>query len=173
MESNGKQKGIKSHSSFFGADEQKPYQSSFKLFGQMNEDSCVAAATKMLLSDFGIEQPEAFLSSALEIDNGIYLAKVPKVLQEFGLPEKFKWRNDLTFELLKKAVQSECAIVSVKHPNSKYRHALIIDAILNGEVKLRDSLPLGVGKSYAVLVENFKKVWLRAADLGGAVIYDD
>jgi hypothetical protein len=168
-----KQKGFETIFPFFEFIKQKPYQTEFELIGQSHKDSCLAAVIKMLLSDFRISQPEAYISSVLEMKDGAYLSKVPSVLSEFGLDLNFKWRTNLTFEELKTAVINQRAIVSVKRVRTNFGHALIIDAIIDGEVRLRDPLPLGIGRSYAVSIEDFKNFWLRNDGLGIGVIYDD
>ena len=98
---------------------------------------------------------------------------MPNVLKEFGLTRSFKWRKKLTFDELTEAVKRGRAVVSVKRKGDLFGHALVIDDIINNEVRARDPLPLGQGKSYAVKIERFLEAWLRAADTGTGVIYVD
>lgn len=165
-------RGIESNFPFFNETEQKPYSSPFIIIAQFNQDSCVAACARMILSEFGIEQPESWLSAALETQGGALLSKLSKVLNEdFALPRRYEWRNDLTFEDLKRAAEKARAVVSVKRKGDDFGHALVIDRIINNEVRLRDPLPIGQGKSYAVAFDKFLEVWLRNEQTGMGVIY--
>lgn len=172
MKIKGKEKGLESIFSFFESKDQKPYNSPFAVFGQNNKDSCVAASIKMILNDAGIKKPESYIISTLETGGGAYLSKSPQILAEFGLTTKFIWKNDLTFEQLKESLGQYKSMVSVKVKGADFGHALIIDAIIDGEIRLRDSLPVGQGKSYAVSIEKFKEVWLRENNTGSGIIYD-
>ena len=155
-------KGIDSLFSFFAESEQKQYFSPHKIISQFNEDSCVAACARMILADFSINAPESYLASALETEGGAYLSKVPQVLKDFGVKSNYEWRADLTITDLSEAIKTECAIVLLQRKNAKFAHALIIDDIINAEIRLRDPLPIGQGKSYAVSLETFTEVWLKA-----------
>jgi len=37
-----------------------------------------------------------------------------------------------------------------------------VDAIIGDKIQLRDPLPMGQGKSYAVTSETFMEVWLKS-----------
>ena len=155
-------KGIDSLFSFFDESEQKPYLSAHKIIAQFNEDACVAACARMVLEDFGIDAPESYLASALETEGGAYLSKVPQVLKDFGVKNNYEWRTDLTIADLSKAVKTGRAIVLLQRKTAKFAHALIVDDIINTEIRLRDPLPIGQGKSYAVSLETFTEVWLKS-----------
>jgi ABC-type bacteriocin/lantibiotic exporter with double-glycine peptidase domain len=172
MKLSEKEKGLETIFSFFEAEKQKLYHSPFNLIGQNNDDSCVTACVRMILADFGIRQSEAFVASSLETSGGAYLSKIPVVIKEFELKSDFIWRDDLTFEDLKNSIIQQSVIVSVKRKEAKFGHALIIDAMIGNEVRLRDPLPRGQGKSYAVSVDNFKEVWLKENGKGNGVVYD-
>lgn len=152
-------KGIEAIFSFFDEAEQKPYFSPFPVIAQFNEDSCVAACARMILAEFDIEQPESWVASALATQGGALLSKLPKVLNEdFALPRKYEWRNNLSFEDLVQGTERARAVVSVKRKGEDFGHALVIDRIINEEVRLRDPLPIGLGRSYAVTVDTFLEV---------------
>lgn len=168
----GQEKGIENIFSFFEGKHQKQYASPFSKFGQSNKDSCVAASVKMLLNDADIQESESYIASALETRGGAYLSKVPQVLTIFGLKTNFVWKNDLTFEQLKESLQQNISIVSIIREDADFGHALVIDAIIDGDVRFRDPLPVGQGKSYAVSIEKFKEVWLRENNKGIGVVYD-
>lgn len=147
------------------------YAPSGVVFGQGAQDSCVAACCRMLLHDYGIEQAEAYLREALNLDEGSYLSQVPATLQTFGLAQEFVYRNDLTLDELKLAVQRDTALAFVKRAQDMAGHALLVDEITTNRVALRDPLPLGMGRTYRVPVSDFVRVWLRPTDsLGRAVI---
>lgn len=149
-------KGIDSLFSFFDESEQMPYSSPHNLIGQINDDACVAACARMILADFGINAPESYLASALETKRGAYLSKVPRVLKEFGLKDNYEWRKTLTISDLSKAVENGRSIVSLQRKDAKFGHSVIADDIIDEKVRLRDPLPTGQGKSYAVSLENFR-----------------
>jgi ABC-type bacteriocin/lantibiotic exporter with double-glycine peptidase domain len=164
-------KGTDSLFSFFDENEQIAYQSPHKLIAQFNADSCVAACARMILADFGIDTPESYLASALEISNGALLSKVPPALKDFGLPQNYEWRKDLSLEDLTAALKKGNAIVSVRRKGATFGHALVVDAIFNDEIRLRDPLPKGVGKSYAVAIGKFSEVFFGKRATGRGVVY--
>jgi len=155
-------KGIDSLFSFFDENEQMPYSPAHKVIAQFNEDTCVAACARMILADFGINAPESYLASALETESGAFLSKVPQVLKDFGVKSNYEWRNKLTIADLSEAVKYGRAIVLLQRKNAKFAHALIVDDIINAGIRLRDPLPIGQGKSYAVSLETFTEVWLKS-----------
>jgi len=61
MKSQYTDKGLEILFSFFAENEQLPYQTPHKLIPQYNDDSRVAACVQMILSDFGIEEPQSYL----------------------------------------------------------------------------------------------------------------
>jgi ABC-type bacteriocin/lantibiotic exporter with double-glycine peptidase domain len=172
MKLKGKEKGTENIFSFFEAADQKSYNSLFAVIGQNNKDSCVAATIKMWLHDIGIKLPESYISAALETQGGAYLSKVPELLAEFGFPTNLVWKNNLSFPEFKELSAQHQAIVPIKLRGANFGHAVIVDGIIDNEVMIRDSLPVGQGKSYAVSVEKFKEVWLRENNTGSGIIYD-
>lgn len=155
-------KGIDALFSFFPESEQMPYQSPYKLIAQFNRDSCVAACARMILADFNIDAPESYLASALETYGGAYISRVPSVLKAFGLVHNFEWRKNLTIAELSKFLKHGRAIISLHHKEAEFGHSVIADDIIDDEVRLRDPLPRGQGKSYAVSLEKFSSVWLKS-----------
>ncbi len=89
----------------------------------------------MILADFGIDAPESYLASALETKSGAFLSNVPKVLKDFGGKPAYKWRNNLTIADLSEAVKNGRAIVLLQRGNAKFAHALIVDDIINAEIR--------------------------------------
>lgn len=161
-------KGIDLLFSFFDENEQIPYQTPHQLIAQLSDDTCVAACVRMILADLDIDAPESYLASALETKRGAFLSKVPEVLTEFGGETGYQWKTGLTIDDLSKAINQGCATVFLQRGNSKFGHALIVDDIIGLEIRLRDPLPIGQGKSYAVLLETFTEAWLKSG-----VIYVD
>ena len=153
-------KGFELLFSFFAQNEQIEYQTPHELISQSSVDTCVAACLGMILADFGFRFPESYLASALETSGGAYPLKVPNVLNEFGV-DVYQWKKDLTIADLSAALENGFALVSVKRKNVEFGHSIIADAIINNEIRLRDPLPLGQGKSYAVALETFTEVWLK------------
>ena len=68
----------------------------------------------------------------------------------------------MTISDLSKAVENGRSIVSLQRKDAKFGHSVIADDIIDGKVRLRDPLPTGQGKSYAVSLENFSDVWLKS-----------
>ena len=147
--------------SFFDESERTPYQTPHTLISQSSNDACVPACVQMVLADFGIEYPQNYLASALETRRGAFLSKVPGVFGEFDV-FNFHWRKNLTLTDLMNVLGDGFAIVSVQRKNAKFGHSVIVDAIINNTVRLRDPLPMGQGKSYAVALEIFLEVWLKS-----------
>jgi ABC-type bacteriocin/lantibiotic exporter with double-glycine peptidase domain len=165
------ERGVETLFSFFDESEQIAYQSPKHLISQHNYDTCVAACARMILADFGIDAPESYLASALETEGGAMMSKLPQVLKDFNLPQSYEWRKDLSLADLNAALKNGSAIVSVRRKDANFGHALVVDAIFNNEIRLRDPLPKGAGKSYAVRVEKFSEVFLRNRQAGTGVIY--
>ncbi len=155
-------KGIDSLFSFFDESEQIAYQTPHKLIAQLNADSCVAACARMILADFGVDAPESYLASALETKRGALLSKLPSVLKDFGAKHNYEWRKNLTLTDLSKAAEHRCAVVSLQRKNAEFGHSVIVDGIIDEEIRLRDPLPTGQGKSYAVSLEKFSDVWIKS-----------
>ena len=170
MKSKITDKGFELLFSFFAENEQIEYQTSHELIPQYSDDTCVAACMRMILSDFGIYAPESYIASALETSNGAFLSNAPKVFEEFGLSQKYEWRKDLSLADLSKALEQGNAIVSVKRRGEIFGHALVIDAIFESEIRLRDPLPRNEGKSYAVTIETFSEVFFRKGKTGFGVV---
>lgn len=171
MKNKNTDRGVETLFSFFDENEQIAYQSPHHLISQLNYDACVAACARMILADSGIDAPESYLASALETEGGALMLKVPQVFKDFNLPVSYEWRNDLSFADLTAALKNGSAIVSVKRNDAVFGHSLVIDAIFNNEIRLRDPLPKGLGKSYAVAIEKFSEVFLRNRQAGMGVIY--
>ncbi len=68
----------------------------------------------------------------------------------------------MTIADLSATLENGFAVVSVKRKNTKFGHSIIADAIIENTIQLRDPLPVGQGKSYAVALEIFIKVWLNS-----------
>jgi hypothetical protein len=142
-----------------------PYQPRGILFGQARPDSCVAACCRMLLEDAGIEQPEAFIRAALKINEGAFLSQVPDTLKTFGLSTTYEYRRDLTIDELRDAVKDYPAMVYVARPGEVFGHALVVDEVNVDGVRLRDPLPINLGRAYRVALDDFLPLW-RAAQTG-------
>jgi hypothetical protein len=156
---------------FFAEYDILPYHPRGVVFGQGRADSCVAACCRMLLADYGIEQPEPYLRVALEVNAGAWLSKVPAVLAAFAHPIQYLYRTGMLFADLQAALQDGTAIVYVAHPDSKTGHALLLDSFADSYFAVRDPLPENLGKAYLVAQEDFEKFWLRAkTGRGNAVV---
>jgi hypothetical protein len=146
-----------------------PYQSPHPNFPQIHDGSCVAASAKNILGTNEI--PEAFIRDAAKVDafDGGKISDLPKALEDLGeaynIPgmKGFKFADKLGFDALETAVAKNPVVVSIKTDATGGAHALVVDAIKDGKVFLRDSLPVGIGSSYAVSIEDFMKAWTGKA----------
>ena len=156
---------------FFSQAEVFPYSAAGSLFGQAAQDSCVAACCRMILNDYGIPVTESYLRNALTLDEGSYVSQIPSVLREFGLRTSWEYRNDLALEDLISALQRGTAAAFVKGRRAASGHAVLVDAIADTLVSIRDPLPQGQGKAYRITVNEFLNFWLRPkTNRGQAVI---
>jgi ABC-type bacteriocin/lantibiotic exporter with double-glycine peptidase domain len=161
MKSKITDKGFDLLFSFFAENEQIEYQTPHQLIPQSSDENCVAACVQMILADFEIEYPQSYLASALETGGGAYPSKIPYVLNEFGI-DVFQWKKDLIIADLAAALENGFAVVSVRRKSAKFGHSVIADAIIDNTIQLRDPLPIGQGKSYAVALKTFTEVWLKS-----------
>jgi ABC-type bacteriocin/lantibiotic exporter with double-glycine peptidase domain len=159
---------------FFSDVETWPYEARGVVIGQGRADSCVAACCRMLLSDHGIEQPEAFIRAALKLEEGAFLSDAPRVLAEFGLNVSYQYRRDLTVDGLKKAVAEAAVIAYVSKPGQRAGHAVLIEEITDQAVAVCDPLPEGEGRAYRLSLTDFLSCWLTLeTGLGCAVVMLD
>jgi len=137
------------------------YESHGIVLGQASADSCVAACCRMLLHDEGIEQPEAFIRDALDLDEGGYVSRIPDILRAFGSRASYEYRNDLTTDDLKQVVQRGPAVVFLKRPRDRFGHALLVEEFSGNLIGVRDPLPEGEGAAYRIPSDDFLKLWLN------------
>jgi ABC-type bacteriocin/lantibiotic exporter with double-glycine peptidase domain len=155
---------------FFSEFETFPVVARGALYGQMNADSCVAACARMMAADAGIEIPESYLRGLLQIEDGGYLSDLPNALQTIGLTSRYEYRRDLTFVALQEAVRVGSAVAYLENPQ-RSGHAVVIEAITDEFVTVRDPLPRGEGRAYQVHHADFLRFWLLPeSDRGRAVI---
>jgi hypothetical protein len=149
----------------FALAETLPYSPAGKVFGQANEASCVAASIRMVLKN-GDEVPEAWVRQAAKIDDtGGKFSDAASALQQFGAGS-YRAVDKATVQTLETALaKGDPVIASVKTDITGGAHAVVVDAIRDGKVYIRDPYPPGVGSSYAVSIEDFK-----AAFTGRAVL---
>jgi hypothetical protein len=150
--SGGRAKGY-----FFITEKIFDYTPAGKLSGQSSDYSCVAGAARMILRDNGIDLPEAYLRAELKTTKeGTPLSHVAGVLTE-EIGNKYVFRGKMKFDDLKSALEKGSAIVNVRAGGLV--HSVVIDKIEDGKVNLRDPLPVGIGKAYAVTEETFTRYW--------------
>jgi ABC-type bacteriocin/lantibiotic exporter with double-glycine peptidase domain len=127
---------------------------------QLHGGSCVAACARMLLKDFGVEQPEAYIRAAIGVDalEGGYLSNVPAGLKDLEFPREARYHERLTLPELRWHTATNAALVGVKLEGYGF-HALVVDGFEGDDVRLRDPLPVGTGSSYKVGQEYFCEAW--------------
>ena len=152
----------KARGCFFAAFEIFLYEPRGVILGQYKQDSCVAACCRMLLADQGIELPESDIRAVLEVDGGAYISTLPEALRLCGLTITYQYRNDLTIDDLRLALQRGPAVAFVARPREKAGHALLIEKITERRVCLRDPLPELEGKAYQVALIDFLPLWIHS-----------
>ena len=134
------------------------YEADGTLIEQSYRGSCVAASTRMILNDAGIEVPEAYVRGVADVDTiqGGYLSKVPDALNKLGLANPpYTFGTNLTIDDLTNATSTgDSAIVSINAPVAGL-HAVVVDGVENGMVLIRDP----AGSEYQVTIANFLKLW--------------
>jgi hypothetical protein len=145
---------------FFAQAETLPYQPSGRVIGQMTKESGVSANCRMLLQDEGLDAPEAYLRSALQTTwRGSDVPLVPEVLRQFGSVRRYVFWPDRSWAEFQEAVKRGPAMAMVSRPETPDEaHVLLVDAVEENLVAIRDSLPDGQGAAYRVSVELF---WRR------------
>lgn len=162
-------KGSRAKGFFFTDEENFPYEPAGASIGQTQDYSCVAASTRMILSDNDIDLPEAFLRNALETnETGTALSKTVKLLNDEIKSGQYIFNRKTDFETLRASVEKGSAIVNVRRESLV--HSLIVDKIEDDMVFLRDPLPVGKGKAYAVSVQTFQKRWLISGKNHGLAV---
>lgn len=123
--------------------------------GQLTNDSCVPTSLEMILKDLGKEQPNFYIKGALDFDGGAYVRDIPSALEKLGVENKAEYSKTRTItEIQKELDNGNSAIASVN--DGQGGHAVVIDRIENGNVVIRDPLPVGQGSSYSVPIEFFE-----------------
>lgn len=134
-----------------------PYDPPGEVFEQNYDGSCLAACCKMVLSDDGIVQPEAYIRTAADVDaqQGGYLSNAPDALDALGSPNSYTYETDMTLNQLEDATAGgKSAIVSMNLPQGGL-HAIVVDGVEDGMVLIRDP----AGEAYKVTIEDFLKLW--------------
>ena len=141
----------------FPPDLRIPYEPTEPFYQQMQPGSCVAASSRMVLADFGIDMPEAYVRDIMGVDavDGGTIKNIPQGLQELGLNNPpYVYQENLTINDLAAATEDGPAVVSLKVPGGGF-HAAVVDSIQNGIVYIRDPL----GSSYGVSIQDFLNLW--------------
>jgi ABC-type bacteriocin/lantibiotic exporter with double-glycine peptidase domain len=135
--------------------------------GQTKSNTCAANSLRMVLDDLGITKYEDTLAAALRTDkNGANILDIPTALENAyidgvqTIARGAKSDKNVTFSTLQKALKTgnKKAVVSVKTKDFG-AHAVVVNKIENGRVFVRDPLPLNVGSSYSVSVNDFISVF--------------
>ncbi len=131
--------------------------------GQTKGYTCVANSLRMVLSDLGKIEFEDSLALALKTDkNGAHITDIPKAVESLGIQdvvmEVHRSHKGVTVSTLEKALKNgeRSAVVSVYNKDFG-GHAIVVDRIYDGQVFIRDPMPLNQGSSYRVSVDDFRK----------------
>ncbi|MDR6968500.1 hypothetical protein J2X31_002523 [Flavobacterium arsenatis] len=135
--------------------------------GQTKGNTCVANSLRMVLDDLGIVKYEDTLEAVLKTDkNGANILDIPKALENAyiegvqTIARGSKKDINVTFTTLENALKTgnKKAVVSVKTKDFG-AHAIVVNKIENGRVFVRDPLPLNIGSSYSVSIDDFISVF--------------
>ncbi len=145
------------------------------LIAQRSLATCVAASCLMLAADRGLEIGSEYeLAGQLgTTGEGAALSSIPNVLAENGIAGA-EYRPGLTIEELEAAIGSGNSAIAAIHPTlpleglrAEGLHTVVVDAIRDGRVFIRDPLPVREGQAYSVSVSDFTSAW----EGGKAVIF--
>ena len=143
-------------------DDVMPYRPRGPVRGQTSPDSSLAASCRMVHNSVtGTDIPEPMWRTAARVDEtGGRLSDATKALRVSNVPAAL--HEGMALGDLELATTRGPAIVSGRG------HALLVDTIEDGMVRVRDPGPSGVGSAYAVPVARFGVWWS-----GSAVVADD
>lgn len=141
------------------------------LEGQFTDYDCTATTLDMILKDMGYSNIERIdLIHALEqnFGSGVDMLNIPKAIENLGLDINTT-SGKVSYEQLKIGLENgNSAVVSVN--NGQGAHSVIIDRIENGQVTVRDPLPINRGSSYTIPEKTFQDAWGRFENQTGKVV---
>lgn len=133
------------------------HESKGLLHGQSEGNTCVVASLKMILDDMGIKIEENILAENLgTTENGVSVAKVPEALSKLGIETNVEARPNITIDEIANSVSDGKSVIASVNVPGKGPHAIVVDGVSDGQVIIRDPLPMGQGSSYSVFVNDFK-----------------
>ncbi|KFF15994.1 cysteine peptidase family C39 domain-containing protein [Chryseobacterium sp. JM1] len=136
-----------------------------KVFGQSMDYTCVSTSLRMVLDDKGIIKSEKYLASALNTTTeGARIKDIPDALYNSYLDDVVAIaENKIVLpRLLEKLKDGDKAIISLYQKEFGY-HAVVLEKVENGQVFLRDPLPMNQGTSYSMKIEDFKNIFNKKA----------
>ncbi|WP_338131171.1 cysteine peptidase family C39 domain-containing protein [Elizabethkingia meningoseptica] len=132
-----------------------------RVFGQSKDYTCVATSLRMALDDKGIIKSGEYLAKALNTtEDGARIKDIPEALYNSYIDDVVAvFEDDIKFsKLLEKLEDGDKAIVSLRTDEFK-GHAVVLEKVENGQVFLRDPLPMNQGGSYSMKLEDFEKIF--------------
>jgi hypothetical protein len=140
-----------------GGMELNPIVTNRLLHGQSKRNTCVASSLKMILDDMGIKIDEDVLAEKLgTTDNGVSVGKVPEALSKLDINTNVQARPNITIDEMASSVENGKPVIASVNIPGKGSHAIVIDGVGNGQVLIRDPLPMGTGSSYSVSLNDFE-----------------
>ncbi|GEM_PF-737259 len=149
------------------------------VISQKHEATCVAACLKQYSKDVGmttkLSEREIFdLANVKEFSQKMDELEIQivmsKIFKQKEIHASSYFRNiNADFGVIAKDISKEGSWIAFVHPANGYKHAIIVDKIVDNKVYIKDPWPLeGIGKGDGVeaivSLEKFKNDWLR----GGA-----
>jgi ABC-type bacteriocin/lantibiotic exporter with double-glycine peptidase domain len=142
-----------------GALDVEEYSSAGKLFGQETANTCVAASCRMVLDDLGVTASESQIASTLPINiDGVGIQHVPSALEKFGV-EGAKFNAGSQIVDLEQALANGNKVIAGTNIPGMGPHAMVVDAIQDGKVFLRNPSPVGIGDSLGLKIKDFQDIW--------------
>ena len=100
--------------------------------------------------------------------NGVDMLNIPKAIENLGL-DITTTSGKVSYEQLKTGLENgNSAVVSVN--DGQAAHSVIIDRIENGQVTVRDPLPINGGSLYTIPEKTFQDVWRKFKNQTGKVV---
>ena len=137
------------------------YTPSGAVIGQTELYTCVSCATRMRLSDLGVPMGEGKIADALgTTTSGASIADIPDAINSLDLSVSAEYRF-MQYNQFEEHMASGIPTIAGVNVPGMGSHAVLVDRIEDGQVFLRDPLPMQEGSSYSVPVSDFRSYFNR------------
>lgn len=137
----------------------RPYKPTKPVIPQETPNTCVAASCRTIAADAGLAVSEESLTAALQTtEHGANVLKAGGVLDEIGIKGGVATPNATLAALEEGLSGGRSAVIGLEVPGLG-RHAVVLDRISEGRAFIRDPLPVNVGSSFSVSVQDFQFIF--------------